>query len=290
VKFDPSLPKDGINVSLTHPLREALLLVVGVIAVAAVVAMLLASVVDWLAPQIPARLESRLFSGWVSSAFEDDVEIESRERALAEILNRIAAHWPENPYLLRVRIWDTPEPNAVALPGGLIAVTTGLLESVESENELAFTLGHELGHFHNRDHLRGLGRGLAFSLVVAAVGLSGGGGVGQLASMAGQFTQRGFDREQERQADRFGLKLIAAEYGHTAGATDLFEHLPTAESKMPKTLSSYLATHPLHEDRIDALREAARLAGWTSNGTRLELPTSLIPTNEEPEADSPLSE
>ena len=45
--------------------------------------------------------------------------------------------------------------NAVALPGGNIVVFAGLLKEIKSENELAMILGHELGHFAHRDHLRG---------------------------------------------------------------------------------------------------------------------------------------
>jgi predicted Zn-dependent protease len=110
--------------------------------------------------------------------------------------------------------------------------------------------------------------------------MSESGGVAQLASMAGQFTQRGFGREQETQADRFGLELLAAEYGHTGGAKDFFDHLPRNDNSMSKKLSSYLSTHPLHEDRIDTLRKVARLAGWPLRGERVPLPTDLISTSE----------
>jgi len=281
VSFDPSLPRDGINVSPTHPLREALVLVVGVVVVAAVVAMALAFIVDLAAPRIPASLEARLFSSWFRPSFEESKQRPPRERALEELLHRMAARWPENPYAIHAVIWETPEPNAVALPGGVVAVTTGLLEAVESENELAFVLGHELGHFHNRDHLRGLGRGLSFSLILAVVGWSGSGGAAQLASMAGRFTQRGFDREQETEADRFGLTLLAAEYGHTVGAADLFDHLPASDHSLAERLSSYLSTHPLHEDRIHTLQETTRLAGWSLRGDRKPLPAALIPEDQD---------
>jgi Zn-dependent protease with chaperone function len=276
VKFDPSLPQDGINVSRTHPLREALLLVLGVIAVAAAIAATLAVVVDFAAPRIPVGLEARLFSGWIGGEVESDEQVAPREQALATLLDRMARHWPENPYAFRLAIWEAPEANAVALPGGLIAVTTGLLANVTSENELAFVLGHELGHFRNRDHLRGLGRGLAFSLVLVALGFSGSGSAVQLATIAGQFTQRGFDREQENQADRFGLALVTAEYGHAAGAIDLFGHLAEPDDALVGELSSYLSTHPVHADRIDDLRATARAAGWSLRGERRPLPEALV--------------
>ena len=277
MKFDPSLPKDGINVSRAHPLREALLLVGGVVAIGAAVAVAVAVAVDLAAPHIPIELEARLFSGWFDRGVEDGEAVTARERLLAQLLNRMAGHWPENPYVFEIAIWDEPEPNAVALPGGVIAVTNALLESVESENELAFVLGHELGHFHNRDHLRGLGRGIAFSLVLVAVGVGGGGSAVKLASLAGQFAQRDFDRDQEIEADRFGLALLAAEYGHVSGAEAFFEHLPELDEPLEGALASYFSTHPVNADRIRALRAAASEMGWELRGERRPLP-SLHPT------------
>ncbi|MBW2494022.1 MAG: M48 family metallopeptidase, partial [Deltaproteobacteria bacterium] len=176
-------------------------------------------------------------------------------------------------YAFEIAIWDTPEANAVALPGGVIALTRGLLENVESENELAFALGHELGHFRNRDHLRGLGRGVAFSLLLVAVGIGGGGSAVEIASLAGRFAQRGFDREQEIEADRFGLALLAAEYGHVSGAEAFFEHLPEPGG-LDAGLAGYFSTHPLHVDRIRALRETTDEMGWELRGAR-QLPSAL---------------
>ncbi len=277
MKFDPSLPEDGINVSRTHPLREALLLVGGVAAIALAVAAVAAVSVDLVAPHIPIELEVRLFSGWFDRAVEADAAVDPREQSLAELLGRMAGHWPESPYAFEIAIWDVPEPNAVALPGGVIAVTHGLLENVESENELAFVLGHELGHFRHRDHLRGLGRGVAFSLLLVAVGVGGGGSAVELASLAGEFAQRGFDREQEIEADRFGLALLAAEYGHVAGAEAFFEHLPELGGPGEGALASYFSTHPLHADRIQALQATAREMGWALRGEHRPLPALSTP-------------
>jgi len=273
VKFDPSLPEDGINVSRAHPLREALLLVGGVVAIGVAVAVVVAVAADLAAPHISIELEARLFSGWFDRGAEVDEAVAPRERSLAQLLNRMARHWPENPYVFEIAIWDEAEPNAVALPGGVIAVTNGLLESVESENELAFVLGHELGHFHNRDHLRGLGRGIAFSLLLVAVGVGGGGSAVQLASLAGQFAQRDFSRDQEIEADRFGLGLLAAEYGHVSGAAAFFEHLPERDGALEGGLASYFSTHPINADRVQALHATASEMGWKLRGERRPLPS-----------------
>jgi Zn-dependent protease with chaperone function len=271
VSFDPSLPNDEINVTKTHPLKEAVTLVVGVVIVTVVLAIGIGWAVDFVAPRISPALEMKLFAGWLEDETED--EPDSRAIAVAKLLKRLAGHWGDGDYTFQVKVWDEAEPNAMAFPGGLIAVTSGLLDTVTSENELAFVLGHELGHFHNRDHLRGIGRGVALSLSLFALGIGGGGAVTQVAGVAGEFATRGFGRAQETAADEFGLQLVAAEYGHTAGAADLFEHLRAIRDD--SLLAGYLSTHPLHSERIDEILATARAAGWPLVGKRSELAAEI---------------
>jgi Zn-dependent protease with chaperone function len=268
VSFDPSLPRDGVNVSGTHPLREAVLLLAAVAGAGVLLVVVAAVAVDQLLRHLPPKLEVKLFSSaWVGELESgEQEEVDPRAQALQELLGRLERHWVGHPYQCRVAVWEQEPPNALALPGGRIIVTTGLLEQVESENELAFVLGHELGHFRNRDHLRGLGRGLAFALVMAAVGASGAGSAAELAAVVGQLAERGFDREQERSADRFGLALVAAEYGHVAGAAKFFERLPEPAGKVEQRIAGYLATHPVNRERVEALRRAAVEEGWPATG------------------------
>jgi Zn-dependent protease with chaperone function len=181
---------------------------------------------------------------------------------------------------------DDPSPNAFALPGGWIIVTTGLLDRIRTENELAFVLGHELGHFRNRDHLRGLGRGVAWGIVSATLGL-GDGAASTLARVAGGLSNRHFDRDQESDADEVGLELLEAEYGHVGGATAVFTTVlaeegdrdgqdgpegspsdgapPDAEREDDSldhavdVVAGWLSTHPANADRT------ARLARWAAD-------------------------
>jgi len=259
VSFDPSLPEDGINVSPTHPLREAVVLVLGITGVVAVGAVLLTLLLDRLVALVPVSLEQRIFSGLVAEA-DEGAEPDPRTARIQALLERLLEHWPEHAYAVRVEVLDEALPNAFAFPGGRVILTRGLLDQVESENELAFILGHELGHYRGRDHLSGLGRGVALSLVMAALGRGA-----ELAGLAAVMAQRGFDRDQELAADIFGLNLVATEYGHVAGAWDLFERLPDPESAFERGVGSYLATHPLDDERIAALLRLASERGWSSS-------------------------
>ena len=275
MNFDPSLPDDEVNVSNTHPLREAVVLLAGLAGAGFALFVVIALAVEIIVPWIPPSFEVRVFS---SSRIADllgpeGAEADPRAERAAELLDRLAKHWPENPYSFRVAVQEESTPNAVAFPGGLVVVTSGLLERAESENELAFVLGHEIGHFRHRDHLRGIGRGVAFALVVGALGLGGNGGVAQLAALSGQLAARGFDRDQESDADRFGLALVQREYGHVAGAWEFFERLPDPDGSVEKEIVHYLATHPLNEERIRALHALAVERGWSQVGTVVPLGT-----------------
>jgi Zn-dependent protease with chaperone function len=269
VKFDPALPDDSVNVVATHPLRDAATLVAGIVAVVVVLMVVLAGVVELAVPRIPASLEARIFpSPDVYSALGVGVEEVSDPRSaeLARVLDRLAAHWAENPYELQLAVFEHETPNAFAFPGGFVAVTTGLLDSASSENELAFVLAHELGHFRNRDQLRGLGRGVAFGLLVGFLGVGGSGSAATVAGVVARITSAGFSREQESAADDFGLALVNAEYGHVAGATEFFERLPKPDNAIERELEGYLSTHPLSAERIDAMRELAVERGWSFEG------------------------
>ena len=160
---------------------------------------------------------------------------------------------------------EDDRPNAMAIPGGAILVTTGLLEGIRSENELAFVLGHEIGHFKNRDPLNGLGRQLATALLMAVVTGSAGGGA-DLLGLTGRITARNFGRNQELAADRAGLEIVYREYGHVASASDFFAQLPN-DPEFAQRFQGYFATHPVTKNRISALERLAHEQSWPSEGT-----------------------
>ena len=146
-------------------------------------------------------------------------------------------------------------------------MTQGLLDQVESENELAFVLGHELGHFRNRDQLRALGRVVALSLFFTAVMGSDVAGIGIKAA---DLTLRGFSRKQESKADAFGLAIVNAEYGHVSEAWRLFERWGIRDDSMSGFIA-YFSTHPDTGDRIWKLQVLAETNAWRLDGVSTPL-------------------
>lgn len=262
MRFVGKKQKEGVNVSDTHPLVEASTLVVGLTAIFAIIAVVLIFVVELALYFVSAEEEADLFGDWLP---EDLVTVAPDDERLYQtqlLVDRLASHWPGAPYTFRVEIDDSEIANAMALPGGLIIVTEGLLDQVESENELAFVLGHELGHFKNRDHLRALGRGIVISIFLAVVT---GNDVGGIGIKAADITLRGFSRKQESKADEFGLGLVNSEYGHVDEAWRLFERWDVEGSSF-LDLVTYLSTHPETGERIVAMQRYAQAEGWRAEG------------------------
>ena len=169
-------------------------------------------------------------------------------------------------------------PNAIALPDGRIYVTTGLLSNVENEAQLAFVLGHEIGHVlqeHSLDHwirvetverrnkiigtAAGAGLGGLFGRKKdggsgAAEGAEKGAQVGfGIASVANAVMRAKFGREQEKEADLIGAELAMARGFDPAEGREFFQSLHDRFGKRRfspgRALSSMFATHPSSQIR-----------------------------------------
>lgn len=200
-----------------------------------------------LARHMPDRWEQKL-AGFMPFAMDDENERLARPQSLLDHL--LAAE--ENPrdldYTLFLIDWEVP--NAIAVPGGGIGVTPGLLENIDSERGLAFVLAHELGHHQHRHIPRRLGRGLIYGLAGAV--LFGSDALYPMRSVY-ELAETGYSRRQEREADVYALDLVFATYGEVDGSLEFFE-LMLAEDNNARW-SQYFQTHPLTRERIEYLRE-----------------------------------
>ncbi len=152
-------------------------------------------------------------------------------------------------YPLRVRVAESPEINAFALPGGNIVVYSGILKKMNSYEELAALLGHEATHVIGRHSLKSVFRSAASSLLIASVfgDLSGLSSV--MLSQADRFKQLDYSRELETEADDKGLELMVKNKVSPRGMLQLLELLKAEGAETP-ALMKYLSTHPDTEARI----------------------------------------
>lgn len=265
MRANPRLPDDSVNLPDSHPLVDAAQLIAGVVAIGVLVAVLVAYFVDIVLWMLPCDAEVSLV-GSMGSVGDEGGGPDAQTEKLQALVDQLASGWSENPYALRVTVLEEAEPNAFAAPGGRVLVTRGLLDMAESENELAFVLGHEIAHFRDRDHLRALGRAALLQLVLAGVGI-GGGDVG-LLGQTGLLTQLTFNRSAEREADAFGLDLVERHYGHVAGAGVFFERI-ASRHPLAASVPAFASTHPQPLARAKAVRRLARDRGYALDGPLL---------------------
>jgi Zn-dependent protease with chaperone function len=262
MRFIARTPREGINISDEHPLVDAFTLTAGLAGLLVLATLLIVLLIDLIVFFISPRIESELFSDWNYAELLPISLDDERISALQAVGDRLAVHWDNAGYDLKLGVLKQGQANAIALPGGTILLTAALLDGMESENELAFVIAHEIGHFQHRDHIRRFGRGFAVGLVLTAVvGRDG----GLLNAGLLDVAARSFGRQQESDADSFALELVYAEYGHVADATRFFERMASRQSRF-ESLSGCLHTHPPPGDRIDALRRLAIERGWSATG------------------------
>jgi predicted Zn-dependent protease len=178
---------------------------------------------------------------------------------IAEYVNRVGQNLVRNsdakvPFTIKVL--DTEEVNAFALPGGFFFVNSGLILKTESEAELAGVMAHEIAHVAARHGTRQATKGELMQIGTLAAMIATGGWAGYaIRQGAGLLIPMGyltFTRAYEREADFYGLQyLYKAGYDPTA-FVDFFEKIETLEKKKPGSIAKVFSTHPMTDDRIKA--------------------------------------
>lgn len=248
MQYNPKELEGNVNISKVSPLKEFFLLLGGLLAIAIVIYLLLGfainRVVDWMPQEAELGL-AEIFA----EKFTDDKRSD-KEESLQALLDKLIKSSSISGKGYKVHLFDSPEVNAIALPGSNIIIFKGLLNAVASENELSFVLAHELGHFANRDHLRGLGRGLVmFAISLAILGEDNSASGFIMNSIVN--TEMTFSRSQELAADRHAIELLNRHYGHVGGAVDFFGKIKEKNRMGP--LQHYFASHPHPDKRTEAL-------------------------------------
>lgn len=153
-----------------------------------------------------------------------------------------------------VNVITSPEVNAWCMPGGKIAVYTGLIEKLNlTDDELAAVMGHEISHAlreHARERASGQAvAGLGISVLAAAAGL------GDLGQKGMEYAYMGLlglpnSRKHETEADRMGVELAARAGYNPHAAVTLWEKMAKVGGSEPP---KFLSTHPPREDRLSDL-------------------------------------
>ena len=162
-----------------------------------------------------------------------------------------------------IKVIDSDEVNAFALPGGFFYVNKGLLLVADNEAEVAGVMAHEIGHVAARHALENQTKASLMEYLAMGTSIFLGGIPGMIfqntagLGMLGIFMK--FSRSAEEEADKLGVQyMYAAGYDPSAMAT-MFEKLESKNKKKPGLISRAFASHPAPPDRrASALALAAR--------------------------------
>lgn len=175
------------------------------------------------------------------------------------VTNHILRAMPNgDPSAWEVTVFEDPQANAFALPGGKIGVYTGLLDVAENQDQLATVIGHEIAHVlanHSNERVS-RSKITETGMQLAQIAAGGGDSTTQKAlfGLLGLGTQVGltlpFGRTQESEADLLGLDLMATAGFDPRQSVYLWENMGKAGGQKPP---EFMSTHPSGERRINDL-------------------------------------
>jgi len=184
-----------------------------------------------------------------------------QDPVVTEYVNRIGQNLVRNsdakvPFTIKVV--DSDEINAFALPGGFFYVNSGLILAADNESELAGVMAHEIAHVAARHATRQMTRAQYANFATIPL-IFVGGGIGYAAyeamGLALPLTFLSFSREFEAQADYLGLQYMYKTGYDPQSFIAFFEKVEAKEKKKPGTLAKAFATHPPTPDRIEKSQE-----------------------------------
>ncbi len=215
------------------------------------------------------NIGNRGLGNWYSTSWEIGVgneyshEIEKSSHlvtdpVVVEYVNRIGQNLVKNsdakvPFTIKVL--DTDEINAMALPGGYFYVNSGLILACDSEDELAGVMAHEIAHVAAHHAAREMTRlnymqiG-SIPLMIFTQGTWTGYGIYEAAQLAVPLTFLQFSRQFEAEADYLGIQYAYRAGYDPQGMVSIFEKLDALEKHKPGAISRAFSDHPATPDRI----------------------------------------
>lgn len=212
------------------------------------------------------------FFGWLGGSQDKEValgrmlsmEVEQQSKlvedpVITEYVNRVGQNivlHSDSKLPFTIKVIDSEEVNAFALPGGFFYVNKGLILAADNESELAGVMAHEIAHVAARHAMENQGKASAMNYGMLA-GIIFGGGIlssvlQNVGGIGGALAGLKFSRGAEEEADKLGVQyLYAAGYDPTSMST-MFEKLASKNKKKPGFAKKIFSTHPQSIERRDS--------------------------------------
>ena len=212
------------------------------------------------------------FWGWLGGSKEKEVQVgrqlamEVEQQAklvedelITEYVNRVGQNivlHSDAKVPFTIKVIDTDEVNAFALPGGFFFVNKGLILAADNESELAGVMAHEIAHVAARHAMENQGKAQAMNYGMLAGIIFGGGIISTVlqngGGILGALGMMKFTRGAEEEADRLGVQYLYASGYDPTGMATMFEKLASQNKKKPNAIAKLFSSHPQSLDRRDA--------------------------------------
>lgn len=179
------------------------------------------------------------------------VEDNLADSAIQVIKTRLITAIDSTPYRYEIKIIRNEQINAFTMPGGNIYIFSGLIKAADSPEEVAAVLAHEIGHAEKRHVVTRLINDMS---VTAILSILSGGDPSMIAEILKSVAGNKFNREQEMEADKFGLQLLEDSQVPPKALARFFERLNDKELDYNEDLE-ILMTHPHNNKRIEQARK-----------------------------------
>ena len=208
------------------------------------------------APEIEKQLGGRI----------DDESLQNYINSIGQKIARIS-HRPG--WVYHFTAVDHNSVNALALPGGYIFITRGMLEKLTTEAQLAALIAHEIVHVTARHSSAAISRQMGLSFILLGLSASGAKipqGAGRATQLALQLIGLKYSREHEREADVAGVDYMVVAGYNPYGAVELQQMLQKQDKVRP---AEFLSTHPSSENRVISLNARIQTRYGSPKGLRI---------------------
>ena len=186
------------------------------------------------------------------------LELPELRARLKTVVEKLGKNSDRPDLAFRAEIVDTPDFNAFAVPGGFVYVHRGLLEKINSEDELASVMAHEIAHVAARHSASQISKNQVLNIGILAASVATGGAVdnfGSLVNIGSVMAFSKFSRDDEREADHFGLKYMT-KAGYNPGASiGVMKQIQNLETSKTASLDVWFMSHPPTAERITNLNQ-----------------------------------
>jgi len=249
---------DNDNVSKTTDLKECFILIsafLGIFLVLFLSIDFFANIyISNMTPVQQLQIERLLSNTIEKPHVNKDIKYADKMQLAGKIKAEIVANDKglQNKSDFKLSIMKDKKVNALVGVDGNIYFTSGLLDKLNNDEELAFVIAHELGHYSHKHHLKAASRGIALLSVASVISAGQSSAVKNSLNSLINVTGVKYSQDQEKEADLYASTAVKKIYGTNQGGISFFEQIQKKEN-YPEFLYLF-STHPHPKDRIKLLK------------------------------------